>query len=145
MKTILLWILRLGLGGLFLFAGVAKLGDPTQFAIEIGNYRLLEPIAPWLAVILPFIEIVLGVVLIAGPRPWRRASALALMGLLAVFTVAVVTVVARGINVDCGCFGGQSGPVTWTTVIRDVTLLLVSSVILILERGNPLRKGVPTD
>jgi uncharacterized membrane protein YphA (DoxX/SURF4 family) len=145
MKTILSWILRLGLGGLFLFAGVSKLGDPTQFAIEIGNYRLLEPIAPWLAVILPFIEIVLGVVLIAGPRPWRRASALALLGLLAVFTVAVVTVVARGINVDCGCFGGQSGPVTWTTVIRDVTLLLVSSVILILERGNPLRKGVPTD
>ena len=52
--------MRLGLGGLFVYAGVAKLGDPTQFAIEIGNYRLLEGMAPYLAVILPSIEIVLG-------------------------------------------------------------------------------------
>jgi hypothetical protein len=142
---ILLLILRIALGGLFLFAGAAKLGDPTQFAIEIGNYRLLEPLAPYLAVMLPYIEILLGIALIVGPRPWRRASALALCGLLAVFTVAVVTVVVRGINVDCGCFGGQSGPVTWTTVIRDVTLFLVSSVILIFDGGNPLKRSVATD
>jgi len=144
MKNIVLFILRIALGGLFVYAGAVKMGDPTQFAIEVGNYRLLEGLAPYLAVILPYIEIVLGVVLIAGPRPWRRASALALTGVLAVFTIAVAAVVVRGINVDCGCFGGQSGPVTWVTVIRDVTLLLVSSVILIFDQENPLRRGMPT-
>src|SRR6266511_770382 len=99
------WALRLGLGALFIVAGVLKLRDPTTFATEIANYRFLAELAPWLAATLPMIEVALGAALIVAPVAWRRAAALATVGLLVVFTVAVTQAVVRGINVDCGCFG----------------------------------------
>jgi uncharacterized membrane protein YphA (DoxX/SURF4 family) len=134
--TWLALILRVGLGALFVIAGVVKLGDPTQFAIEIGNYRLGAAYAPYLAVILPYIEIALGAGIIVLPRAWRQGAALALAVLLAVFTIAVATAVGRGINIDCGCFGGASGPVTSLTVVRDVALLLAAGAILWLDRDR---------
>jgi uncharacterized membrane protein YphA (DoxX/SURF4 family) len=129
------WALRLGLGALFLYAGAVKLADPTQFAIEIGNYRLGAAWAPHLAVVLPFVELALGAAVIALPLQWRRGAALALAGLLALFTVAVAQAVGRGINVDCGCFGGASGPVTMVTVARDVALLAAAAALLWLDRA----------
>src|SRR5436190_20439748 len=96
----LTWILRLGLAALFLWAGAAKLADPGGFAVEITNYHLLPSLAPYLAVTLPALELVVGAALLLGTRPWRRAAALCATLLLAVFTVAVAQVVARGINVS---------------------------------------------
>lgn len=122
-QTAAFWALRLGVGVLFVVTGVLKLGDPTAFATEIHNYQLFTWTAPFAAATLPAIEIVLGAALIAGPRAWVRASALGTGALMLVFTVAVITVVARGINISCGCFGAGSGPVTMLTVIRDVALL----------------------
>jgi putative oxidoreductase len=122
-RSIVSWLLRLGLGGLFIFAGVLKMEDPTQFALEVVNYRLFSSLAPYLAVTLPAVETLIGVGVIVFPAPWRRASALAIAGLMAAFTVAVVAAVTRHINIDCGCFGGKSGPVSWLTVGRDLALL----------------------
>ncbi len=130
-------LLRLALGGLLITAGVLKLPDPTAFANEITNYRLLPQLAPWLAAMLPSVEIALGLALIVAPTKWRRASALATLALMAVFTVAVGQVVARGINVSCGCFGGNSGPVTLVTVARDGALLAMAAAILWLEPAAP--------
>jgi uncharacterized membrane protein YphA (DoxX/SURF4 family) len=130
------WLLRLALGGLLIIAGALKLSDPTAFAGEIVNYRLLPSLAPWLAATLPVLEMTLGLLLIAGPRRWRRASALAAFALLVVFTVAVAQVVARGINVSCGCFGGNSGPVTLSTVARDLALTAMAGAILWLDRSD---------
>jgi uncharacterized membrane protein YphA (DoxX/SURF4 family) len=128
------WSLRIVLGGLLVVAGALKLGDPTAFANEIINYRLFPSLAPWLAATLPAVEIGLGVALVIAPGPWRRAAALATLLLMLVFTVAVSQVVARGINVDCGCFGGNTGPVTLLTVGRDLVLLAMAGAILWLER-----------
>ncbi len=133
MKWIAL-LLRVVLGGLFVFAGVVKLGDPTQFAIEVGNYRLWPQLAPYVAVLLPAIEIGAGLGLVLLPLRWRQASTLAVAGLMLVFTVAVSLALGRGINVDCGCFGGQSGPIGALTVARDVALLSAALAVLILER-----------
>jgi uncharacterized membrane protein YphA (DoxX/SURF4 family) len=135
-KTALLWLLRLGLGGMFLAAGVLKFRDPASFAIEIYNYQLFAGLAPLLAATLPTVEIALGVALVAGPRPWLRAGALASTLLMLVFTVAVVSVVLRGVNVTCGCFGEGSGPVTMVTVLRDV-LLVAAGVVLFRLSGEP--------
>lgn len=126
------WLLRLGLGALFVFAGLAKLRDPTGFATEIANYRLMPELAPYLAIALPAIEVVLGVCLLVGPALWRRAAALATGLLLIVFTIAVAQVVARGINVDCGCFGGSSGPVTGLTLARDLLLLGATALLFFM-------------
>jgi len=129
-------LLRLGLGGLFVFAGVAKLRDPSGFATEITNYHLLPSLAPWLAVSLPTAELAIGAALLVGTRPWLRAGALAAAALLAVFTVAVAQVVARGIDVSCGCFGSESGPVTIVTVFRDVALLASAAMLLYLSPAS---------
>ena len=125
----LTWAARLVVGALFVVAGALKLGDPTAFATEIANYRFFAELAPWLAVTLPATEIVVGAALLVGPAPWRRAAALAAIGLLVMFTVAIVHVVRAGINVDCGCFGGNSGPVTTMTAIRDLALLAAALVV----------------
>lgn len=139
-KTALTWALRLGLGGMFLLAGALKFGDPTSFALEIHNYQFLPALAPWLAATLPLMEIVLGATLIIAPRPWARASALASILILLMFTIAVFSVVLRGVNITCGCFGEGSGPVTITTVFRDVVLVGAAvALFALLRQDKPTR------
>lgn len=123
MKAIAYLLLRLGLGAIFLVAGALKLRDPYAFALEISNYQLFPALSPWLAAALPSTEIVVGVALVAGPRPWVRAGALAAALMLGAFTVAATSAVVRGVNISCGCFGADSGPVTWLTVLRDVAFV----------------------
>ncbi|MDI1478880.1 MauE/DoxX family redox-associated membrane protein [Polyangium sp. y55x31] len=139
MKTALLWLLRLGLGGMFVAAGALKFNDPTSFALEIHNYQLLPDLAPLLAATLPTVEIVLGLALLAAPRPWMRAGALGSTLVLGVFTVAVASVVARGVNITCGCFGEGSGPVTMLTVLRDVALVAAGVLLFWLSKEPPAR------
>lgn len=139
MKTALRWLLRLGLGGMFLAAGALKLLDPASFAIEIHNYQLLPLLAPLLAATLPTVEIALGLALIAGSRPWLRAGALASTLLMLIFTVAVASVVAREVNVTCGCFGEGSGSVTILTVLRDVALVAAGVLLFRLSSEPPAR------
>jgi putative oxidoreductase len=122
-------LVRLGLAGLFVVAGALKLGDPEAFAQEIANYQLLPALAPYLAIALPPVEIVAGLALAVGPAPWRRAGALLLALLSALFTVAVAAAAARGLDITCGCFGQGSGPVSWMSVARNVTLLILLSAV----------------
>lgn len=119
----LTWCARLVVASLFLYAGATKLQDPAAFAQEIDHYELLPWLAPYLAVTLPTIELVLGLGLAVGPAPWFRAAALACAGLMAVFTFAAGSALYRDLNIDCGCFGSGSGPITWLTIVRDVALL----------------------
>ena len=120
-------VIRAVLGSLFVLAGILKLRDGGQFAVEIANYQLLPQLAPYLAITLPATEILAGLALVVPG--WRRAGALVLVGLLLAITVAVTAVKVRGINIDCGCFGGDSGPITWWTVARDVFLLKLAVLL----------------
>jgi hypothetical protein len=130
-------LLRGGLGALLLYAGAVKLGDPGAFALEIANYRFFPSLAPYLAVTLPTVEMAVGLGLLVLPAAWRRASALAALLLFGVFTVAVAQVVARGLNVSCGCFGGNSGPVTPLTLARDLVLLGAAGLLLRISASAP--------
>jgi putative oxidoreductase len=116
-------LMRLGLGVLFVVAGALKWRDPAGFAQEIVNYHLWPGLAPYLAAVLPTIEITVGVALLAAPLPWRRAAAAAIAVVTAGFTLAVGSAVARGLDISCGCFGAGSGRVTWLTVLRNLALL----------------------
>jgi hypothetical protein len=136
-KTASLWLLRVALGGLFVFTGAIKIADPAEFAAEIHNYQLFPALAPWLAAALPAVEIAVGAAILAAPRPWLRAGALASCALMIVFTIAVGSAVARGVNISCGCFGAGSGPVTMLTVLRDVALLAASAAVFVLAEARP--------
>lgn len=141
MKTVVWWALRLGLGGLFVVAGVLKLRDPAAFATDIANYQLLPQYAALLAAMLPAVEILAGLALIAGPASWRRSAAAAIALMMVVFTVAAASALARGIDISCGCFGGESGRVDGLTIVRDV-VLLAAAIAAVVLRATP-RSATP--
>ncbi|MEO6953444.1 MAG: MauE/DoxX family redox-associated membrane protein [Polyangia bacterium] len=127
-------VLRVVLGALFVYAGVLKLGDVAGFIEEISNYRLLTTLAPFLGTVLPTVEIVVGLALVAAPQTWRAPAALLVLGLLVTFTIAVTSAWLRHIDVACGCFGTGGGPVNALTVLRDVLLLACAAAVLARER-----------
>jgi uncharacterized membrane protein YphA (DoxX/SURF4 family) len=129
MKELFALVLRLGLGGLLIVAGALKLRAPVAFATEIANYQLVPAVAPYVAAVLPVLELVLGGALVIAPRAWRRGAALAALGLLATFTVAVGSAYFRRINIDCGCFGTGGGPITGLTLARNVGLMAVAALL----------------
>lgn len=101
------WFLRLAewaFAAVFLIAGASKLSQPLAFADSVAAFRLLpsQAIAP-LALGLPVFEIVTALCLLL--RRWRSAALLVLTLLSAIFLFALLQARARGIAVDCGCFG----------------------------------------
>lgn len=100
-------ICRLVLGGVFLYAGAVKVGRPLTAARAVQAYEipgLTGEFGALLGQALPWIEIVLGLLLVLGLFT-RTVSALATLLMLA-FVVGIAAAWARGLTIDCGCFGG---------------------------------------
>jgi len=140
-----LFIFRLLVGGIFVYAGVLKVADPVDFARNIGNYRLVPPvIALFTALVLPWIEILAGALLVLGV--FRRTNALLIAAMLVFFIGLVAVTMARGINVDCGCFGTFSRKADWSLILEDaVMLFLVLQVALARTPGKPEPDGRPRE
>jgi uncharacterized membrane protein YphA (DoxX/SURF4 family) len=117
-------VLRLALGGLFLYAGASKFASPAAFADAIHAYRILPAalINP-VALALPVFELMLGACLLVGWCLREMSLAAAFIG--TVFLVAIVQARLRGLDLDCGCFG----PNTWA-VIKAVPPLARDAVLL---------------
>jgi uncharacterized membrane protein YphA (DoxX/SURF4 family) len=124
---------RLLLGGLFLYAGAVKALDVTAFAGQVANYRLL-PYA-WnhlVAAALPYVELLAGALLLANRKV--RPAALLLGGLTGVFMAALASVVARGMDIDCGCFRpGQGHTSAGAALLRDAGILLLAVLVFRLR------------
>ena len=121
---------RLVLGGVFLVAGGLKVIDPQSSVAAVRAYELLPnslvTIVGWG---LPFAEIALGLLLLAGVAT-RVVAAVTAM-LLIIFILAVVSAAARGLSIDCGCFGGGGEVAPGQTaygieLVRDLGLLLLA-------------------
>ncbi len=127
-KTLLL-VFRLVLGGLFIYAGVVKVGNPLDFAQDIRDYRLVGQTLSFIAaIVLPWLEILAGAFLVAGI--WQRGAALVITGLLVFFIVLTLVTMARGLDVDCGCFGSLSRKSGWGVVLEDLGMLVLSLTLL---------------
>ena len=96
-------VLRVALGGYFLHASLDKIAHPATFAKIVYQWQILGPVASNLvAVLLPWVEAIAGVLLIAGL--WKRESAAVIAGMLVMFIAGASSVMARGIDVEnCGC------------------------------------------
>lgn len=112
------------MGGLFLFAGLTKLGSPEKMAGAIARYELLptEWVSP-LGHILPWWEVAWAVLLLT--RRLVQPSRWVLMGLLVVYTVAALSAWLRGLDAQCGCFGEAGGSPEYV-VARNALIVLVS-------------------
>lgn len=132
--TALLVVARLGLAALFLAAGLLKVADPGANVRAVRAYDVLpEPVVPAVGYGLPFLEIGLGVLLLVGLAV--RAVAVVSAVLLVVFLAGVVSAWARGLSIDCGCFGGggQIDPEDTRyleEVVRDGVALLAAALLV---------------
>ncbi len=116
-------ILRLGFGALFIWSGIAKLKDPISFAEDVRNFRIIgDPIAPAMALLIPWVEIVAGIAVMAGK--WARGGAFVLVGALVMFTGAVILGWVRGLDITCGCFGGNEELNYPVKVAENIGLLI---------------------
>ncbi|MEW6368243.1 MAG: MauE/DoxX family redox-associated membrane protein [Acidobacteriota bacterium] len=124
-------VCRLLLGGVFIYACIDKIQHPDLFAEAVHNYKIL-PIAleNILALTLPWVELGMGAMIIAGVM--TRSAALAITFLLAVFTVAIGISLWRGIDITCGCFSltAHSRRLSWTTLSVDAALLVPCALLL---------------
>lgn len=103
-EKVIVSMLRLIVGGVFIYAGALKVIDPARFAKDVDNYHLLPPgVVAAVALYLPWLEILCGLALAIGVL--RVGATLLLGGMLVAFIVALSSAWARGLDINCGCFG----------------------------------------
>ncbi|MEO8377815.1 MAG: MauE/DoxX family redox-associated membrane protein [Candidatus Sumerlaeota bacterium] len=142
----LLFLARIIAAGALLLAGAMKLGifgggqqmtqAPLVFALSLQSFKLVpNALVPMISYFVPWCEVIAGGALLLGI--WPRASAAIVSGLLFVFTVALASILIRGLNVDCGCFGGLFGEtkVTWTSILRNAVLTACAVAVAIRGGG----------
>jgi len=134
-RNCLLLATRLFLGILFVYASLDKIRNPAPFSDTVLNYHLLPDfLVNLFSLWLPVAEFVAGALLILGI--WSQAASGLILAMMAMFLVAIIQGVARGIDTHCGCFtqGGKGGPISAWTILRDVAFLAVSALGFWLER-----------
>lgn len=124
----LLLILRLILGIVFLTASVTKIADPHSFAASINSYRILPYfIVNIAALTLPWIELICGILIILGISV--KENAFILNCLIIIFIINIAIAMARGLNIECGCFGSNSEIIGFKKLFEN-SLLLISGLLL---------------
>ena len=146
-RRLVIWIGRLVLGGIFVYAGYAKLVYPNHnlwpffllkfsistnlstFAFQVESYNVLGAAgSSVVAHTLPFVEIVLGLLLLIG---WKfRIWAAMVTAILAAFLTLVTRAYLLHMEINCGCFGTPE-PLTGMTVVRDSTLVALAVIMTI--------------
>ncbi len=127
-------IVRGALGVLLIATGALKIGHANDLAAAIAGFRLLSPdiVAP-LALVLPFVEVLLGVYLLFGL--FTRVAAYVASGAFVLYALAIASAVVRHIPANCGCFGPNDRAVAdWPHVAFDVIL---AGVALGVALGAP--------
>jgi len=129
---------RLVVGGVWIWAGLLKLPDPEQSVLAVRAYELLPgDSATTVGHLLPILELVVGLCLVLGLL--TRGAAVISGLLFLAFIVGIASVWARGISIDCGCFGGGGydpdamSQYPWE-IARDAALLLMSAYLVVQRR-----------
>jgi uncharacterized membrane protein YphA (DoxX/SURF4 family) len=127
-------VARLVTGGVWIWAALIKLPHPDQSVLAVRAYELLPgDTATPVGHLLPVLELVVGLCLVLGLL--TRAAAVASGLLFTAFIIGIGSVWARGITIDCGCFGGggydpnAADKYPWE-IARDVGLLLMSAYLV---------------
>ncbi|MCW8802815.1 MAG: DoxX family membrane protein [Ignavibacteriaceae bacterium] len=129
-NKILLLTIRMFLGFIFIFAAITKVTDPEAFSQAIYNYKLLPDfLINILAIALPWTELVAGLLLFFGISV--KENSLIFSGLLLIFIIAIGISLARGLNIDCGCYRTINGSkVGLLKILENVGLLLLSLILI---------------
>jgi uncharacterized membrane protein YphA (DoxX/SURF4 family)/peroxiredoxin len=139
MMIVILFV-RIALSAVFGTAGVTKLLDQRGTREAVRNFGAPEPLAPALAIILPFIELAIAAGLVFSYSLWW--SAMAALLLLMLFVVAISINLARGNVHDCHCFGQlYSRPLGWSTLARNF-VFAIGALFLLWQWGTGQPPGI---
>ena len=133
----LIFTVRLLIGGVFLYACADKIASPERFAIAVDNYRFLPPqlVNLW-AVVLPWLELFLGLFMVLGV--FVEASALLSAMMYLSFFVALAAALSKGLDISCGCFelDEAESRIGKLYLVRDFSLMVASLWIMLGYRGG---------
>ena len=134
------FVLRICVGGFFIYASMSKIPYPAQFAEAAANYRLVPY---WFlnfgAVILPWVEFVCGLFLIIGFL--SRASAILIGFMLILFNIMVLINIYWGAPITCGCYDTVGEPIGWKKITENVLMLIFTIQIYYFDRLFMFRRG----
>jgi putative oxidoreductase len=116
---------------IFIASSIPKLFQPYDFLAGVYSYELVgAKLGVMVAIMLPWLELFVGICLVGGV--FVRGAILASMGMCAMFSLALVSALWRGLEISCGCFSlADQNVISYLTVIRAVILLIVSAAIYI--------------
>jgi uncharacterized membrane protein YphA (DoxX/SURF4 family) len=138
-----LWIstaLRLGLAGVLFWSGGAKVTEPQQAVMAVQAYRILPvELGEFVGYALPLFELALAVALLLGVA--TRVTAIVTGALMTAFVVGVASAWARGLSIDCGCFGGggvvPEGEANYLPVLlRDLGFALMAAWLVVFPASR---------
>jgi uncharacterized membrane protein YphA (DoxX/SURF4 family) len=146
----LLLVGRLVVSAAFIMAALPKIQDPVAFGVSVEAYRVITgKLAIWIALALPWLELVTGFGLLIPQI--RRGSALIIVLLLILFISLHGSAWARGLDINCGCFSvhaSDKAPDYLWLILRNVGLLAACFCVLIRDWQNSeqgtLREGAST-
>ena len=126
----LLLLFRIIVGFVFIYAGILKISDPAGFSDAINNYDLLPlSFVNFFAISLPWIEVVAGLFLLFGISVKENSFIISVM--LVAFILAIAISLGRGLNIECGCFGTNSGTKVGIIKLVENIILFIFSFVLI--------------
>ncbi|WP_337866170.1 MauE/DoxX family redox-associated membrane protein [Ignavibacterium sp.] len=112
----------------FIYAGAEKISDPNSFSQSIYNYRILPAeLINIFAIILPWIELIAGILLLFGISV-RENSAL-IGSLLLIFIILIGISMIRGLDINCGCFG-KGTPLGWRKIGENTFMLIITLALM---------------
>ena len=138
------FVARLTLGCIFIYASIDKIAFPGEFAKIVQSYNILPDfLVKITALVLPWIELLLGIFLVIGL--FVKKSAIILTSLLFIFLVALGVQATKGPIEDCGCFGKipfLSSSNTFILIIRDLVFLSLGLMIVFVENQMKSTKRI---
>lgn len=131
--SIIVLIARLLIGGILIYASFNKIVDPGGFAKAIANYHIIPfGLENSMAIILPWLELIVGLCLIIGV--FIDGAAFLVIVMMVVFIVAITFAILSGYNIECGCGLKPGELVGVQKIIEDLTYLILA--LIILKRPN---------
>lgn len=128
------FLLRIVLGGIFVYAAAGKILYPADFSEAIANYQLVPVMfTNLIAIMLPWVELIAGLLLLNGFR--TQTGNLIIFLLVCVFSFGAVQAVVRGLDINCGCFTEASRRVGLLFLAEEAALFLMSICIFFFDKG----------
>lgn len=114
------------LGAVFLFSGILKVAAPREWRAQAAGLGVPTAIA----MVVPFVELVLGALLVSQIA--RQVVAACAAALLVAFTVLLIVRLRQGLRPPCACFGALSSkPIGWGNVVRNAVFLALAAVVVV--------------